>query len=454
MAAGLLPSDDTLEILKDPKLPDRVSRVALWLPHASLEEVQEFWNHLMENPAVPDELIVLVMARWVALDPAGAIKAKRPGLGPSRAWEAWAYSDPKAAHRAAVDSGDDQIQMLVMQAIASRDPDYVLKLMEEGDMASRRSASRVVDAFLAQRSYERAMDVTLRFSSGLNKDKIFREWAKQDAAEALKWGLQQPKLVSTINKDDELMRDIARQNEAAVPEILAKLPAGDIKQRLQGAYVKALAERDPEVAMRFASDIGSPLLRDNLLGTIGASLAGSKPEAAAGILSKLLDEGRSLGEHPVIVFFPEGSRQWTSTESPLDGFGKALVERMPEQALDTAMQNAEKPAYRKAALQLADMAMERDAWDFGGWLDRQPAGGVRDELILHFSSHLVEEGEPAYAEALSWAAAMSDARQRDEQLSDLLSRWKSKDPEAYRKYVADPKTPEAIRALSTPSESR
>lgn len=452
VAPGLLPSEDTLEILKDPKLPDRMARVALWLPHASLEEVKAFWDYLVDHPA-SDELKVLVLARWVALDPAGAMKARGEREGGLRAWEAWAYWDSRAAHRAALDSGDAKALAAVMQVLATRDPDYVLKLIDDG-VANPGVARRVMDGFLAQRSYERALEVSLRFGVVMDKSKIYTEWAKQDPLEALKWGSHQPKLVDSINSDDMIMRDIARQHGAAIPEILGKLPSGEIKGRLQKAYIRDLAAKDPAAAIRFASEANTPSMRDNLLGSVGMITAATQPEAAAEVFTKLLDSGRSLGEHPVMVFFPEGPRKWTSIDSPLEGFGKALAEHMPEKALDTAMLSADKPAYHKAALQLADMLMERDAWDFGGWLDRQPASETRDEMIQQFSSHLVSGREPAYAEALSWAAATSDVRQRDAQLSQLITRWKSKDPAACQRYLADPATPESIRAFSNPGESR
>ncbi|HEY1122794.1 MAG TPA: hypothetical protein VGE67_14380 [Haloferula sp.] len=451
-APGLLPSSDTLEILKDPKLPDQMARVALWLPHASLEEVQAFWDSLEEHPA-SDELKILVLARWVALDPAGALKTRGEGIGSIPAWEAWAYWDPRAAHQAALDSGDSKALVAVMQVLATRDPDYVLKLLDDGAV-NPRVARRVVDGFLAQRSYERALEVSLRFGGSSDKGKIYSEWAKQDPLEALKWGSRQPDLVELLNGDDVIMRDIARQQGSAIPEILGKLPSGKIKGRLEEAYARDLAAKDPAAAIRFASEAKAPLTRDYLLGSIGIVAAATQPDAAAEVFTKLLDSGRSLGEHPVMVFFPDGPRKWSSTRSPLDGFGKALAEHMPEKALDTAMLGADKPAYQKAALQLAGMLMERDAWDFGGWLDRQPASETRDQMIQQFSSHLVSGREPAYAEALSWAAATSDVRQRDAQLSQLIARWKSKDPAACQRYLADPATPEAVRALSTPSESR
>jgi hypothetical protein len=442
----LLPSSDTLEILKNPDLPDRAARIALWLPHAGLQEVVNLWKHLIANKPIPEPLASLVLSRWVMLDPQGAVAA---GSDPNdfSIWEAWASIDPRAAEAAARASGKRMAVWRVLAAISGPDPDYVAKLLEEDLSGASIVLPKLIEGFIAQRRFDKALDSVLRLGGNYNhKLTVLQEWAKEDLEQVLLWGAQNPHHFLK-GENDEMVTGITRDKAEKIPEILAKMPTSDIKARVERAYMLELAEKDSAKAIRFAEGMPSPLARNSMLGELGRKYAASNPAVAAEILGKMLDHDAPLGEYPVAVFFAEGERGgWHSTDSPACGFAEDLITRMPEQAMDAVMAGSGKPAYDHAARQLAEDWMERDRWDFGTWLAGQPVGKLRDELVGTFSSSLIDEVEPAYPEAVTWASSVGDARTRDELVDRFLQRWESDDPNALRIYLAAPGTPEIARS--------
>ncbi|MCW1912057.1 hypothetical protein OJ996_00620 [Luteolibacter sp. GHJ8] len=444
--ATLLPSGDTLEILRDPNLSDRAGRIALWLPHAGLDEVVKLWEHLSASPPIPEPLGKLVLSRWVMLDPQAAMAS---GKNPNdfSAWEAWASIDPRAAEAAARASGKRMAVWRVLAAISGLDPDYVAKLLEEDLSGANIVLPKLVEGFIAQRRFDKALDSVLRLGGNYNhKLTVLQEWAKEDLEQVLLWGAQNPHHFLK-GENDEMVNGITRDKAEKIPEILAKMPTSDIKARVERAYMLELAEKDTAKAIRFAEGVASPLARNSMLGELGRKYAASNPNVAAEILGKMLDHDAPLGEYPVAVFFAEGERGgWHSTDSPACGFAEDLITRMPELAMDAVMAGSGKPAYDHAARQLAEDWMERDRWDFGTWLAGQPVGKLRDELVETFSSSLIHEGEPAYPEALNWASSMGDAGTRDELVDQFLRRWGSDDPDALRVYLAAPGTPEIARS--------
>ncbi len=445
---GLLPSSDTLETLKDPDLPDRVARLAIWLPHASQPELSALWDDLVAHKPIPYPMAALVFSRWVVLDPQGAMEANRKLGADSGAWEAWAAVDPQAAEAAARASGQAGALAMVLKGIAGRDPDYVAKLIEQDYKGLGRLLTNVVDGFIAQRRYDKALDVAMRLGiDGHNdsRDKILREWAREDIGEMLAWGARNPKILRSLGED--IPEEILRGQVDKIPGILAKMPSGQAKGKVREAYTMALAEKDPAAAIHFAEGVEAPLAGAALLGSLGRKFTTTQPAAAVEVLGKLLDSGRALDEYPVAVFFLEGQRDgWHSTDTPFPGFAEDLVNHMPEMALDAVMASADKPAYQAAARQLAGAWMEKDEWDFSGWLKRQPAGKMRDELAISYSTQLVNGDKPAYEPALQWASGVADAGQRDHQLDRVLEEWKDANAEALQAYLRASTTPEIIRS--------
>ncbi len=444
--ATLLPSSDTLEILKDPNLPDRAGRIALWLPHASFDEVVKLWEILGGSPPIPQPLDKLVLSRWVMLDPQGAIASGKDPRDFSM-WEAWASIDPRAAEAAARASGKKMAVWKVLASISSRDPDYVAKLFEEDLAGANIVLPKLIEGFIAQRRFDKAMDSALRLGGNYShKLTLLEEWAKEDLEQVLLWGTQNPHHFLT-GENDEMVVGITRDKAEKIPEILAKMPTCDIKARVERAYILELAGKDSAKAVSFAEGLSSPLARNSMLGELGRKYAASNPPMAAEILGRMLDHDAPLGEYPVAVFFAEGERAgWHSTDSPACGFAEDLITRMPELAMDAVMAGSGKPAYDHAARQLGGDWMERDRWDFGTWLARQPVDKLRDELVESFSSSLIHESEPAYPEAVTWASSMGEAATRDELVDQFLRRWESDDPDALQVYLAAPNTPEIARS--------
>jgi hypothetical protein len=445
--AALLASSDKLEQLRDPALPNRTGRVALWLPHASLQEVESLWARISEEKPHQDVLASLVFARWVMLDVKGAMAASTKWNGSAGAWEAWAAWDPRAAEAAARESTDRTALIRVLMTLAGKDPEYVLKQLQQEAVGGGYVIPKLIDGFIDQSRYDKAMEVAVQFSQGfMAREKILKAWSKQSPEEVLRWGYANPHLFAS-DQNDGVVASVVQESMDKMPEILGKMPAGKTKGRVQRAYLQALAGKDPARAIDFAEKSVSPVVRNDLLGTMGRKYAASNPEKAVEILGKLLDGGAPLGEYPVAAFFAEGPREgWHSTDSAAAGFAEDLMIRMPEQAMDAVMSESGKPAYQQAARQFAADWMERDRWDFGTWLAKQPADPLRDELVQGFSQRLVGGSQPAFPEAMNWANSMGDAASRDRLIDQFLQRWEMRDPDGLKSYLSAADTPAAVQA--------
>ena len=66
------------------------------------------------------------------------------------------------------------------------------------------------------------------------------------------------------------------------------------------------------------------------------------------------------------------------------------------------------------------------------WLNAQPGGSRKDEILATFSSALIEE-DPA--SAVTWASTISDEAKRQENLSTILKKWIGMDDARARQWV-------------------
>lgn len=441
---GLLKSSDSLETLKDTALPNRAVRVALWLPQADLPEVMALWEHLLATPPVPEPLGALVMARWVELDPQGAIAGNGKTGRNIAAWRAWAAAEPRAAEAAARASGDRWALAMVLEAIAGRDPDYVLKQIEGGLFRGYQILPMVIAGFIAQRRYDKALDAELRLGGIYGtRGWVINEWVRYDPGTALLRAAESPSILPRIN-DDEAMVRIGREQFDKIPAILAGMPTGQIKSRLERGYALALAEKDPAAALRYVKGLATTPVQHDLLIDMGRNLAESNPAGAAVVLGKILEGGHPIFEQSVTQFFPDGQRKTSIPVGLRTTLPDELATHLPERAMEVAM-SSDQPAYRQAAQILGDRWMSRDKWAFGNWLNGQPNGDTRDHLTLEYARQIAGGRSPSYAESLAWASSVADSPQRDQRLDEILANWKTKDPAALGVYLAAPETPEVVR---------
>lgn len=76
--------------------------------------------------------------------------------------------------------------------------------------------------------------------------------------------------------------------------------------------------------------------------------------------------------------------------------------------------------------------VESDPAAAARWLDRLPAGAVRDTMVRALSYRALEDDPEG---AIAWAATMSKAEERASQISSLAEHWMDNDPTAAAKWI-------------------
>lgn len=435
--APLPASIDTLEAFKDPLIAHRAARIALWLDKAALDDVKALWELINDESPPSQVLIRLVMSRWVMLDPQGALAAC--GHYTEAVWAAWVDLDPDAARQAA--AGSDAALAAVARAMAATDPDRVLTQLLKGEVKNASLAISAGMTFLAQRQYEKAMEASAFSETQGLAGRIFKDWLKDDPERALAWA-SNPGLLRTMGMPEQLAATIYSEHPELLPGLFDKYPAGQTKQELQAGYARLLGETDLNAALDYAAKAeGRQQIR--LMAEIGTKMARVNPQKAAEVLRRVLDDGGSVTMQRDVHFLPENTLRYEA-ESPVATFAEELAKHMPEAALDAVYDSGGNKEYENTARLLAKEWLREDAYDFATWLMRQQGGALRDDLTVSLAERVVDDGEPAYGEALNWLATMNDAGARDRQLGRVLSAWNHRAPDALRGYLSGKDVPAVV----------
>jgi hypothetical protein len=338
-----------------------------------------------------------------------------------------------------------------------REPEFVFGLLEKGEDINLGMGTNLVNGFIARGQFERALRALQLFKNaggGDSTDRIFGEWIKKEPEAALEWLVQNPRGISGVRLE-QAMRPLVDSGPEQIRGLFAKLPTGLVRHRLEKALVQALAEKDPAAARALAMEASSPTIRAELLGTAGFAIAKSHPREAAGILRSLLDQGISPQGHIETTFYPSGVQKCPDGNGMVSYFIKEIAASAPGVALDEMMMDPENKFYRETAEKIAGEWMERDAWNFSKWLKEQAAGETRDAMALSLARRISFESlQPAYKEALEWAASVGDPGRREDSVSDLIRRWSDGHSAAFEAYLASSAAPAVVKEIAAKNRGK
>lgn len=444
-------SADTVESLKDPHAPQRISRTALWLKDASLADIEALWKEIRKEWPPSGDLNDLILGRWVMIDPKHALAHGHTEGNAFGVWSAWASADPQAAYEAARASGEAQAMDAVISVMALHDPEHVLGLLEKGENINIGTGSNLVNGLMTRGQYERAIRTLQLYTnagSGESTDMVFGEWIKKEPEAALQWMVQNPRGISG-SWLDRAMVPLVGDDPNHMWSLFAKLPTGGVRARLESSFIQALAERNPDAAREMAAKTPSLAGRVDLLAAVGLVTAKSKPKEAAGILRSLLDLGVSPKGQIVTTFYPGGVQKCPDGNGMSSYFMDEITRLAPAAALDEMMVEPENKLHRETAGKIAGEWMEKDAWEFSKWLKEQAAGETRDAMALALARRItLESSQPAFKEAVEWAASVGDPVERERSVVELVRYWSMEDGEGLESYLGASGTPAAVKEIA------
>lgn len=441
--------------LTNPTQPGRYGLIAMNVARADVNELAGLWETLCKQTPRDWPSAELVMLRWTALDPAGALAAAEKNGDQAGdqacAWRAWARHAPDAALAAARSSEFKPALSYVLLAIAKSNPDRAHALIAEFPNQGTAFYSALAAGLCAEERFEEAMEME-RKSSSMSSETL-RAWAAKDPEAALHW-LQENSLGANGLREKMLFDALLFHHPEKAQALLESLPPGSLRYRFQEAQINSLAASDPERATELARAEVSPSRKAALLASVGRALVDSDPIKALELLREI-SSAAEIKDSAMISRHPGGS---TSTGSsggggaPIDQFFKELAEVKPRETMAAAQELAAKSGAPQLIYRAASIWSDRDRDGLIAWLPSYEAGPKRDAVIV--MSVLQKTGpQSALSDFHQAAAALPLIQQqsalnvtgRNGSLNSFLGNWQRRDAEDFRRYLAGSDVPEIVR---------
>ena len=446
----------------DPLSPEYYARMAIWATEASAEDIRRFWteavrpgNYRLGMPSLDDVLL----ARWVELDPEGAVRAfgnEMVGSGP--AWTAWANHDPEKALAAAKASGRRRSVEWVIKGIAVNDPARALQLVAEDTTLAPFVIGSITAQYAKAGKYREALDLKFQYGT-YSVGPELRQWAKEDPHAAMRWCLDHP-YIHPLNRDAVYETFLTEYPDQA-NELMAILPDPETKLEFGRKQIARLTEKDPLQALTFVrsqQDIGT---RNALSIELAGKLANTDWDAAANLYKEYAANNGQLTYRHVCIYIDERNHTSVNESEPSRKLLEALSIKRPQDALALVASVPNEKDRPKLRMSVADHWMSRDLYGFSEFLTEQPASMEKDQWAEKLAHRLVFSSEVSrndYPSSMEWAFSIKDDAIRTKAICNTISEWQEGDSSAFEAYLKDENLPkkqrETIRNLltTTPNE--
>lgn len=438
-AADSTRSSETLESLKAGEERDLYPRLALWLLHASKEDIANYWKHRSSKKDGDGNISILIFLHWTRLDPEGATAAVKGTPAEFHAWQARACHDPDAALAAARAGAPDCLRF-VAEGIGLYRQAWLIANYEKLPEDIRQSAltglaiapgyedSAGTLAFLEQRR--------LGIPEGLIKSMIERDpWKTYD------WLLKNDGDVLATYGTANLLPGFIEQVSRLHPEMLERLaantPPGGVRRQIEGKIFQDLLDSDPERALQAARESAIPLVAAQRLALSGSKLATTDGEKAFAVAAELLKIDPALLWQRPMGMDSQGSIRFGMIEPhshALAKFTEQLMTLDPGRTLTLLEGPASSDHYERLARDWA----KRDVAAYDEWLGQQSQ--PPQQAITPLVIALNEQGR--HEDAAKWAVQME---QPESQLRLTLLKWSRSQPQEARAWADSAKLPPELR---------
>jgi hypothetical protein len=329
----------------------------------------------------------------------------------------WANTDPLAALKAALSLGDTELQTTAIGEIARiwAESDFGSALsyvVEIGDSGPRAKALAAMAAS-GQHNRPELFAALLEFGPVGDQNHthyLIKEWAKEDprgAADALRQLPPGPVFEQAVV---EFARGWISADSAQAKDVVSwvsALPTGGAKSAATRVAFDELARRDAAVASKLLDGV-DPAVRKDAAWGLAEGWASAEPAQAAAWAATLPADAKSF-------ILPGVVAQW--------------ARRTPGEAAAFAQANDNQGDLVSA---VAREWMPYSPDQTGRWVDKLPAGDVRD-AGLSAIGQIVSNEDPAAA--VLWISRITSVPRREQELQYICSQWVQIDPAAAKAWI-------------------
>jgi hypothetical protein len=418
-------STDTAEILLAVDDVTLYPRLAAWLLGANKQDIAAYWNGYRTKTNRKTYIADLVFINWTRLNPTGAIAAVAGTKHDYFPWWAWSAHDPQAALAAAIATAPKMVDR-VARGIGGFHPDWLRKHLDQVPEASRSSAfysfMELDDSESPLESLKFMKENEMGFDPG-----TFKNLARKDPWEALEWLKQNPSLQARYYSNesplDVLVEMMISDHPDDLERLVAQVPPGEMKRKMEVAMFKNLLATDPAAAITQAKATDSTVIAAERFVEIGLSLIQTNPDQAFEMAKELLKINPGGSSPSLRVEFPNGSSSRgggdNRTGELLSGLiGKDPV-RLMQMAIETATDASPGYAFTKVAYHWAN----QDLVSYTNWVIQQTDPAVRERAVPPVVNELATEGH--YTEAIEWARSSEEIE--NSYLTSVFHRWAKAD---------------------------
>lgn len=461
-----------------------VSEFIVNLENASADDCRRWWA-LMDD--ADEEMKLMLLRRWAALDPQGALQALGANAEPENfaaaILEGWAGHDLESAVDVALDLDELRLVYAVMRGAGSDGIERLYDLLtERGFDKAAPGFFEAIFSKLAEVDQKKAATLALRFKGGggfgwqLGLENVLTMWVREDAKSALAWaeGLadsdERERAMQALARKwmaidplralesmgDKIEYSTLRNGGGSMPS--GRLDDSDFEKLL--SHADALAAENPEDAAFFLRGAVSGLrsgdhperlaeMASRLGGMDGGEIEWGVAEAAANWARKdeasLVEFINSVDDEPVRAAAIRGLVDWLSRdepmraleflaglEEPVDGIQtRELIRGALGSGLSPDEVIAQIPeAMRDASLTIfaeGYIGTELNPSDVADFLQRQPAGKERDRAMMFVAGDWAQTAPLA---AAAWVAGMEPGKIQEHAAGTVVSTWATIDFEA------------------------
>jgi hypothetical protein len=415
-------STDTLESVMAIEGEPSFQRLAAWMMQASEPEIAAYWQFYRQKKNRSNEINDLIFVNWTRLDPKAAIAASADTPDEHYAWWAWACHDPKQALATAISTRPDRIKH-VAWGLGEFHANWVMEHFHEIPEGARDNAIRGMTKWDDSPDPKRILDFLRENGKGFNQ-RMFKSLVRKDPWEAYEWLKENEGALVHQGGPEQGSRLIAETMKESSPEMLeqfaSRLPAGDMKRKVEALLFESLVASDPDQALAQASATKSSVIGVNRFATVGLALFNTDPDRAMEVARQMFEaHPKGLMSHSVVA----GPKSM-SYSSSTDEAASKLVDRlltidpaavMEMQSVSTAGESFNVVAGKWAA---------QDFTAYAEWVDKQTVPETRNAAAAVVIDRLRSEAH--FEEAVEWA--MSSGELRQGHLPYLVSSWSRNDP--------------------------
>lgn len=414
-------STDTLESVMAIEGDPSYQRLAAWMMQASEPEIAAYWQFYRQKKNRSNDINDLIFINWTRLDPQAAIAASTGTPDEHYAWWAWACHDPKQALTTVMATRPERLNN-VTWGLGEFHAEWVMEHFKEIPESGRGNAIQGMTKWDDSPDPKRILDFLKENGKGFNA-RMFKSLVRKDPWEAYEWLKENEGMFARQGGPEQGSRLLTETMKESSPEMLeqfaARLPAGEMKRKVEAMVFESLVASDPDEALAQASATKSSTIAMNRFATLALALSKTDPDRALEVARKMFETHPDGLISRSVVAGP-GSMSYSSSQDPA---ASALIDRLL--TIDpAAVMEMQSVSARSSFGTVASKWASQDFTAYAEWVDKQTVPETRNAAAAVVIDRLREESH--FEEAVEWA--MSSGELRQGHLPYVVSAWRRNDP--------------------------